>query len=394
MAGVTVWQDMASSLEAAAAAGLLRRPPVVESPCGPRVRVGGRDMVCLCSNDYLSLAADAAVTAAAARAVGRWGVGAGASRLVSGTTTAHRDLERRLAAFKGAEDVVVTSTGWMANRVAVCALAGRGDLVLCDKLDHASILDAARGCGATVRVYPHRNVARAAALLRRLRARHRRCALVTDSLFSMDGDVAPLAALADLKDAHDAVLVIDEAHATGVMGAAGRGVAELLGVEHRVDVTVGTLSKALGAMGGFVAGPKVLTDTLRNSGRAYVYTTALPPAVCVAAATALELVQRQPQRRRRLRQLAQTFRADLRAAGLDTGDSASQIVPVVIGGAQAAAAVSARLADEGFLIPAIRPPSVPRGTSRLRCSLTAAHDPADLSRLVGLLADLVGARRE
>ena len=376
---------MQDALDALAADDLLRRETTVQSAVGPKITVAGRQVVCLCSNDYLSLAADPAVRRAAVEAVERWGVGAGASRLLSGTTALHVALERRLAEFKRAEAAIVTSTGWMANRAAVCALAGPGDLVLCDKLDHASIIDAARSCGARMRTFPHRDVGRLERLLQRHRAGRRRCLIVTDSLFSMDGDLAPLAELAALKQRFDAQLLIDEAHATGVIGPAGRGVAELLGVEDQIDATVGTLSKALGSMGGFIAGRRVLIETIRNTGRAYIYTTAPPAATCAAAVAALDIVGGQPRPRARLLAMARRLRDSLRAAGLDTGDSQSQIFPIVIGPAARAMAISGKLLEAGFFVPAIRPPTVPRGTSRLRVSLCAGHEEEDLQRFVSAL---------
>ena len=386
---MSIWEDMRALLADLDRTGLLRRPVEVESACGPRVRVDGRDLICLCSNDYLSLAADPALRSAAAAGVEAWGVGSGASRLVCGTTGAHRRLEEELAAFKRTETAVVTSTGWMANRVAICALAGAGDLVLCDKLDHASILDAARSCGATLRTYPHRDVGRARSLLDRHRSARRRCLIVTDSLFSMDGDFAPLDELVACKRDYDAQLLIDEAHATGVIGADGRGVAEAMGVEGEIDAVVGTLSKALGCAGGFVAGPAPLIDVIRNTGRAYVYTTAPPAAICEAARAALGIVRDQPQRRRRVLEMSAELRRRLAAAGANVGDSRSQILPILLGRAEDAMDVSRRLLDEGFLIPAIRPPSVPRGTSRLRCSVTAGHDPEELNRFADLLAGML-----
>ena len=378
---------MAQALEALVAADLLRRPVVVDSAVGPKVTVDGRDVICLCSNDYLSLAADPAVRDSAAGAVEKWGVGAGASRLISGTTRLHAQLEQALAAFKGTAAAVVTTTGWMANHAALAALAGAGDLVVCDKLNHASILDAAAACGAVMRTFGHRDVARLNKLLDRLRGRYRRCVIATDSLFSMDGDLAALTELVESKRRYDALLMIDEAHATGVLGENGRGAAELLGVEEHIDVTVGTLSKALGALGGFVAGPQELIDTITNTARAYIYTTALPPALCAAAAEALRIVQTQPQRRRRLLELAGGLRERLRAAGFDTGDSVSQIIPIMIGSPAEALRISRRLLEAGFLVPAIRPPTVPRGASRLRVSLCAAHQASDLERFVAALAE-------
>jgi len=384
--GVDIWQEMQKRLSDLGAAHLLRRPAVVDSPCGVRIRIGGRNLLCLCSNDYLSLANDPAVRAAAIAAIGRWGFGAGASRLISGTTSLHVELERRLAEFKRTEAAIVTSTGWMANRVAVGALAGRGDLVMCDKLNHASILDAATSCGARMRTYAHRDTQHLTAMLGRHRGRHRRCLIATDSLFSMDGDIAPLAELVRIKRSFDAQILIDEAHATGVMGEGGRGVAEMLGLEEHIDATVGTLSKAVGAVGGFVAGPAALIETIGNTGRAFIYTTAPPAAVCAAALASMDIIRDEPQRRRRLLDLAARLREHLSAASLDTGQSASQIIPVMIGAAERAVQVSRLLLEEGLFVPAIRPPAVPRGTSRLRISLSAGHTPGDISSAAAALA--------
>ncbi|MBN1555173.1 MAG: 8-amino-7-oxononanoate synthase [Phycisphaerae bacterium] len=379
--------DMQAELDRRQAEGLLRAPAVLDSPVGPRVRVEGREVLCFCSNDYLNLANDPAVRAAAKDAIDAWGVGSGASRLVSGTQRPHVELEAQLASFKGTESVVVTSTGWMANHVAVRTLAGAGDLILCDKLNHASILDAAAGASPgkdapTMRTYPHRDTARLATLLKKHRPEHRRCLIVTDSLFSMDGDLAPLAELVELKTRHDAQLLIDEAHATGVLGENGRGAAELLGVEDQIDATVGTLSKALGGVGGFVAGRSVLIEMIRNTARAYIYTTAPPPAMCAAVGKALRIIQTQPGRRETLPALAKRLREGLQAMGLDTRDSASQIIPAVLGDANRAVEVSRRLLDAGYLIPAIRPPTVSPGTSRLRISLCAGHTREDVDNLL------------
>lgn len=385
------WEPMRETLREMESADLLRRPVVLDSACGPTVTVDGRELVALCTNDYLSLAGAAEVRAAAVDAVQRWGVGAGASRLISGTTRVHAELEQRLAAFKGAEAAAVTSTGWMANQAAVCTLAGEGDLIVCDKLNHASLLDAARISGATLRTYAHGDAERLRRLLDKHRSRYKRCLIATDSLFSMDGDLAPLAELVEIKRAFDAMLLIDEAHATGVLGATGRGAAELLGVEDGVDATVGTLSKALGAAGGFVAGPQVLVDTIRNTARAYIYTTAPPPAICAAATAALEIVRREPQRRQHLAALSEDMRGRLREAGLDIRGSVSQIIPVVIGSAGEAMRVSRALLDAGFLVPAIRPPTVAPNTSRLRISLAAGHAPDDLHRFVDTLRRTVNA---
>lgn len=380
-----IWEEMQGRLQSLAEADLLRAPRVLASPVGATVTLEGRRLVCFCSNDYLSLANDAEVRQAAIEAIEQWGVGSGASRLVSGTMTLHEQLETALADFEGAEAVAVASTGWMANHLAIHALVGQGDLVLCDKLNHASILDAARSCGARMRTYTHRDSRRLTGLLERLRGRFRRCLIVTDSLFSMDGDLAALGELVEIKRRFDALLMIDEAHATGVFGGSGRGLAEEMGVENDVDLTVGTLSKALGALGGFVAGRRELVEIIRNTGRPYIFTTALPPAICAAAMRSLQIVRDQPERRRRLLAGAEQLRSSLADRGLDTLNSASQIIPVVLGSARRAMEVSRILFEAGFFVPAIRPPTVPSGTSRLRISLCANHAPKDIEGLVDVL---------
>jgi 8-amino-7-oxononanoate synthase len=380
-----VWKEMEETLVAAAAANLLRRPVVLDGPVGAKVTVDGREVVCLCSNDYLSLANDPAVKGAAGAAIAKWGVGAGASRLVSGTSRLHKALESDLAEFKCVESTLITSTGWMANHSAIAALAGEGDLILCDKFNHASIIDASLACGARLRTYGHGDMARLEQLLSRHRGEHRHCLIVTDSLFSMDGDLAPLREIVALKLRYDGLLLVDEAHATGVLGDGGRGAAELLGVEGRIDATVGTLSKAIGGLGGFVAGPEVLTQTIINSGRAFIYTTALPPALCAAAMESLRIIRSEPQRRTRLLEQAAWLREQLTTTGMDCGKSASQIIPIIVGQAGRTVEMSRRLLEAGFLVPAIRPPTVPKGASRLRVSLCANHERADLERFVSVL---------
>ena len=386
-----IFQQMQQDLDSLAAGGLLRSPVTVDSACGPVVTIDGRDVLCFCSNDYLSLANHPAVRSAARDAIDQWGVGTGASRLISGSTACHVQLERQLAAFKQTPDAVVTSTGWMANRVAIGALASKGDLVLCDKLDHASILDAAASSGATVRTYLHRDTKRLETLLDRHRPGARRCLIVTDSVFSMDGDIAPLVELAALKKKYDAQLLVDEAHATGVLGDGGRGAAQLLGVEDDIDATVGTLSKALGSIGGFVAGPKVLIDTIRNTGRAYIYTTAPPACACAAALAAMELIAASPSLRADLLTAAGDLRIRLRDAGLNVPDYVSReitpIIPVIIGDATSAADIAAQLLESDILLPAIRPPTVPPGSSRLRISLCASHTPEQIDTLIHRLKE-------
>lgn len=375
------WTELLADL---AGRGLHRSLRTVESAQGRHLTVGGRRLLCFSSNNYLGLAGHPAVTAAAKAAIEQWGWGAGASPLISGYTAAHAELAERLAAFESKEAAVVCSTGYQANLAAVRALAGPGDVVLLDKLNHASIIDAARGSGAVLRVFGHRDYAKLERLLERT-ATFRRRVIVTDSLFSMDGDLADLPQLIELKRRYEAILCVDEAHATGVLGRGGRGAAELLGVTAEIDVVVGTLSKALGGIGGFVAGPQPVVDWLINVGRAFIYTTALPSAACAAAMAGLELVDREPQRRARVLDLAARLRSGLSSRGWDTGTSCTQIVPILVGPADRALGLSAALENEGVLVPAIRPPTVPPGRARLRISLSADHERSDLDFLLNAL---------
>jgi len=385
---MNIFQQMQHGLDALEARDLLRCPVVIDSPCGAIMKIGGRDVSCFCSNDYLSLANHPKVCSAAGKAIEKWGFGSGASRLVSGTTACHVQLEQKLAEFKRAPAALVTSTGWMANRVAICALAGRGDLILCDKLNHASILDAAAASGATVRRYLHRDMNRLETLLARHRKSAGRCLIVTDSVFSMDGDIAPLVDLVALKKQYDAQLLIDEAHATGLLGAGGRGAAELLGVEDDIDAVVGTLSKAIGSVGGFVAGPKPLIDTIRNTGRAYIYTTAPPACACAAAAAALEIIESSPGVREGLLAASAGLSKRLASAGLNVTEAITPIIPVIIGSAGRAADIAAKLLGRDILLPAIRPPTVPTGSSRLRISLCASHSAEQIDTLIERLKEL------
>ncbi len=325
-------------------------------------------------NDYLGLARDPRLAAAAGDATLRWGSGAGASRLVHGGTPPHHQLEQALAAWKHTDDAVVFSSGYMANLGTVTALTGPGDLVLSDELNHASIVDACRLSRADVAVYRHDDMAHLAQLLRRPA---RRRLIVTDGVFSMDGDVADLPAICDLAEASGAMVMVDDAHGSGVIGPDGRGTAAAQGVADRVDVHLGTLSKAVGAAGGFVAGSATLVDWLRNTARPFVFDTAPPPGTMAAAAEGVRIAQAEPDRRQRATALARRL-----AAGLDLPEPAACVVPLVVGAPDAAVALSVSLAVEGFSVVAIRPPSVPQGTARLRFTTHAGHDEDDVDVLV------------
>jgi 8-amino-7-oxononanoate synthase len=304
--------------------------------------------------------------------------------LVVGHAASHARLERKLAEFEKTEAALVFSTGYAANVGVLTALAGRGDVIFSDSLNHASIVDGCRLSRAEVRVYPHADADALAAMMHDCDGFRRRL-IVSDGLFSMDGDVAPLEKLAELAERHDAMLVVDEAHATGVFGSHGRGTCEACGVEERVDVRVGTLSKALGSVGGFVAGRRTLVDWLVNKARPYVFSTALPPAAAAASCAALEVVRNEPQRRTELLSRAVVLRAALVEQGWDVGPSTSQIIPIVIGDAGRTMRLAQLLKEQGFLIPPIRPPSVPEGASRLRLSLSYGHSLTVIDKLPAAL---------
>jgi 8-amino-7-oxononanoate synthase len=369
--------------------GLYRVRRRLQSAQGVRVRLGGRELLNFSSNDYLNLAADPRLARAAARAARRYGCGAGASPLVSGYLPPLRSLERALARWEGTEATLVFGSGFAANLAAVSALAGPEDAVFSDALNHASLIDGCRLSRARVHVYRHGDVEHLHALLRGEGPAARRRLIVTDTVFSMEGDLAPLADLLDLARRHDCLLILDEAHATGVLGEHARGVTDLLPAGAALDpgrvVKVGTLSKALGAQGGFVCGPRRLVDWLVNHARPYIFSTALAPPAAAAARRAVAVVTEEPQRRRHVLALANSLRRQLRDAGYPAGGSGCQIVPVVVGEARAAVELSERLRGHGLLVPAIRPPSVPPGTARLRVSLTAGHTEEDVGRLVAAL---------
>jgi 8-amino-7-oxononanoate synthase len=356
----------------------------LQSSQGPRVRLRGRDYVNFASNDYLNLASDPRLAAAAARAARRYGTGAGASPLVTGLLPPLRALERDLARWEGCEAALVFASGFAANLAVVSSLAGPGDAVFSDELNHASLIDGCRLSRAEVHVYRHADVTHLAELLRREGARARRRIIATDSVFSMDGDLAPLVEVHALAETHDCLLVIDEAHATGVLGDRGRGLSDRLPRSNRI-IKVGTLSKALGAQGGFVCGTAVQKEWLVNRARPYVFSTALAPPSAAAARKALAIADAEPQRREQVAALADLLRRELVRTGFPETCSQSAIVPVIVGAAATAVEWSGRLLEHGLLVPAIRPPSVPEGTSRLRVSLTAGHTAEDVGRLVEAL---------
>ncbi len=379
---------MADDLEARTAAGLYRTRRKPQFPQGPYLVVAGREYVNFSSNDYLGFAGIPPLARAAASAARKYGTGAGASPLVSGWSPPLRALESALARWEETEAALVLSSGYAANLAAVSALAGPEDAIFSDELNHASLIDGCRLARAVVHVYRHLDCDHLAKLLRREGRRARRRLIVTDTLFSMDGDLAPLADLIELAERFDALLLIDEAHATGTIGAQGRGATDLLPASARRErlIKVGTLSKALGSQGGFLCGSATLIDYLVNHARPYIFSTALAPPAAAAALRAVNLVREQPQRRALLAERADQLRARLRAASLDIGRSCTHIVPVLLGDPEAALLASERLQSAGMFVPAIRPPSVPAGAARLRISLCVGHTAADIDALVNALS--------
>jgi glycine C-acetyltransferase/8-amino-7-oxononanoate synthase len=364
--------------------GLRRRLRVIEGPQGPEVVLDGRPVLLLCSNNYLGLADHPRLGRAAADAALTLGTSAGASRLISGSMAIHAELESRLAEFEGTEAALLFGSGYLANTGAIAALAQRDEVVFSDELNHASIIDGCRLAGAEAFVYRHADTEHLEWGLRR--AAERAALIVTDGVFSMDGDLAPLPELADLARRHRCRLLVDEAHATGCIGPGGRGSVAAAGVTDEVDVIVGTLGKALGGYGAYVCGSRELVDFLVNSARPFIFSTAPPPPSVAAAAAALELLAESPERVERLQVNAAALREGLRSEGLEPIGSETQIVPLVIGEADDTMALCERLLAEGVFAQAIRPPTVPPGTCRLRLTTMATHGIADLrhaARLIG-----------
>lgn len=374
--------QLSGELDQTRAEGLYRAFRTVASAQGPRIQIDGREFLNFSSNDYLGLANDPLLKRAASDAIEKYGVGAGASRLVCGNLEPYEALERKLAAFKAKEAAIVFGSGYAANVGAITALVGEGDTVILDKLDHASIIDGARQSGATIRVYPHQNLKKLDAIVRQCDS-SRRTLIITETVFSMDGDLAPLAEIVALKEKHGAWLMIDEAHATGLYAKNRRGLAEAAGVEDKIDITLGTLSKALGCAGGFVVGSQTLIDFLRNRARSLIYSTALPPAVCAAAAAAVDFVMSAEghQRRDQLWRNVSELKNGLSALGIQN-ESRSPIIPIIIGDEAAAVETSRRLYERGIFVPAIRFPTVPKGKSRLRVTVTALHESRDIARFL------------
>jgi 8-amino-7-oxononanoate synthase len=355
---------------------------------GGKMEIGGKPCLNFASNDYLDLSGHPLVIDAARQALADYGAGSTASRLVAGTLDLHERLERKLAAHKGYPAALVFGSGYLANAGIIASLAGDGDAILADKLVHASVIDAAKLSGAKLIRFRHNDAGHLRELAKKSTG-FRRSLIVTESVFSMDGDLAPLAEIAEIAREISAVLVVDEAHATGVFGPNGSGRVRELNLESAVNVSMFTMSKGLGGYGGGVACSPVLRDWFINRARSFIYTTSLPPSVIGAAIAAVDLLDEHPEWGTELLKRARNFRAALKSRGLDTLDSASQIVPVVVGDNEKTMAVAKRLRERNILVAAIRPPTVPAGTARLRLSLTLAHSDADLEHAAIAIAEAV-----
>jgi 8-amino-7-oxononanoate synthase len=366
-------------------ASLLREVRALDSPQDPEITLEGERLLLLCSNNYLGLANDPRVVGAAAEAARRWGAGAGSARLIVGGTSLHDEMETRLAMLKGTKAALLFSSGYLANLGTIASLTGPEDAIFSDERNHASIIDGARLSRARVHVYRHADVKHLTRLLRE-HAGARRALVVTDTVFSMDGDLAPLPAIVETCARAGAILMVDEAHATGVVGPGGRGAVAHFGLEGRVPVVMGTLSKSLGAGGGYIAGSRALIAFLRNRARTFVFDTALPPPVAGAALAALDVLAAEPDRPARVRALATRLARALRARGFQVPDPDAAIVPVVVGESGAALRLAAALRRNGVLVPAIRPPSVAPGTARLRATVMATHTEAHIDQAADAFA--------
>jgi glycine C-acetyltransferase len=365
-------------------AGTALRPRTLESAQHARARFDGRDVINLASNNYLGLAAHPRMKEAARRAAEELGAGSGAVRTIAGTMSLHRELEQRFAAFKGAEASIMFQSGFTANSGTVAAILTKEDVIVSDQLNHASIIDGARLSRAEIKVFPHKDVAAADRLLEETKAPGRHQLLITDGVFSMDGDIAPLPDLVEVAGKHGAIMMIDDAHASGVLGKNGKGTVSHFGLNPAdVDIQVGTLSKAIGVLGGFIAGQQHLIDWLVNRGRPFLFSTSAPPAVAAACIEALDILEESPELVERLWDRTRFFKKGLADLGFDTGESETPITPVIAGEETKAVALSRALWEEGVFCPALVFPTVAKGKARVRTIVTAEHTEEDLQEALG-----------
>jgi 8-amino-7-oxononanoate synthase len=381
------YAGLARELEKLQAEHLLRELKTINGAPGEWVEIQGQRLLNLSSNNYLGLAAHPSLKAAAVRAVQQWGCGATASRLIVGNYEINDQAEKDLAAFKGTEAALIFNSGYTANIGIITALAGRGDIVISDKINHASIIDGIRLCGAQFLRYKHRDMTDLERCLKKAEGYQRKL-IISDSVFSMDGDLAPLPSIVALKNKYGAVLMIDEAHGSGIFGANGRGLAEYLGVSEEVEINMGTLGKAFGCFGAYVSGRKVLIDYLRNKARGFIFTTALPPAVIASVQAAIQVMQEEKWRRAEVLSKAAWVREQLAGAGFDLLNSQSQIIPILSGDNATTLEFSSRLFQVNILAMAVRPPTVPLNTARLRLTVMATHSQEDLAWAVEQISQI------
>ncbi len=380
------WQKLAAALNERRSQSLYRQHKVTTSPSGPEMVIDGRPCLCFCSNDYLGLANHPQVIAALKNGADQYGVGSGAAHLINGHSQAHHGLEEELAAFTGRQRALLFSTGYMANLGVISALCGRGDRIYQDRLNHASLLDGGLLSGARLQRYPHLNHSDLAGKSRKNPPKM----IVTDGVFSMDGDVAPLPELVETAQQHDAWLMVDDAHGLGVLGKSGRGTLEHFGLdEQQVPILMGTLGKGLGSFGAFIAGDERLIETLIQQARSYIYTTAMPAAVAEATRASLRLVDEESWRRDKLHTLIRHFKQGAEQLGLPLMASETPIQPLMVGDSAKATQLSQQLLERGILVSAIRPPTVPDGSARLRITLSASHNEAQIDRLLDVLGELL-----
>ncbi|GAC1472487.1 MAG: glycine C-acetyltransferase [Chloroflexota bacterium] len=386
MTSHATWSFLESEVDNIRAARGRLYPPVLSGVQGPETLLDGRQVINLASNNYLGLSFHPELIEAAIRATETYGVGAGAVRIVTGTMDLHRNMEQRLAAFKGTEASVVYQSGFTANAGTVAALLGPDDLIVSDQLNHASIIDGARLSKAQIKVFSHADPDAAQEILRN--STHRRRLLVTDGVFSMDGDIAPLPALSEVAERYDAILMVDDAHSSGVLGSHGRGTVDHFGLEGRVPIQIGTLSKALGLMGGYAAGDQILASYLLNRARPFVFSTGHPPAVAAACIAALDILERDTTLVDRLWDNTRYFQDALRHLGYDLGRTETPITPILLGEEERAVALSRDLYERGVYAPSIAYPIVPRGAARLRLMISAMHERDHLDRALEVFQHL------
>ena len=343
--------------------------------------IDNKEVILLSSNNYLGLATHPEVINAQIEALKEFGAGSCASRLISGNMSLHGILERKIADFKHTESAIVFPTGYMANVGTISAIVGKGDLIVCDKLNHASIIDGCRLSDAKLRIYPHKDLERLKEILRKESGFKKRL-IITDGIFSMDGDIAPLPEIIEVAKNFNAFLMVDDAHATGVLGKRGSGTCEYFGIKKGVDIQMGTLSKALGCLGGYIAGSRILIDYIRNKARSFIYTTGLPPAILGGCIKAIEIVEKGEDLRKKLWRNVESFRSGLKNIGFDIMDSETQIIPVFTGDISSTMKVSQKLFERGIFAPGVRQPTVPKNKCRIRTSIMATHTDEHISRAI------------